>query len=175
MADEEREGCDIAIEDELARLRRDFKKCAELADEQSRRMLALVKGFGIAADVAASAVAKRESEKSLTDKRTKYGNEIESNAHAYSLTEYIENSFINGKLLTSEMLWSLMMKWARDRPEHSPANHDVSAFPPDVEPRPFQNDVATIDPIDEAGESKTTYLKLARAGCGCGWQFIPGC
>lgn len=170
VTDEEREGCDIAAEDELARLRRDFKKCAKqlFADEQSRRLLALIKGFGIAADVAASAVAKRESEKSLTDKRTKYGNKMEPSVCDYSLTEYIENSFIKGKLLTSEMLWSLMMKWAWARSEHSPANHDASAFPPDVEPRQFQNDVATIDRIDEAGEAQTTYLKLAQAGCGSG-------
>jgi CRISPR-associated endonuclease/helicase Cas3 len=170
VTDEEREGCDIAAEDELARLRIDFKKRAKqlFADEQSRRLLALIKGFGIAADVAASAVAKRESEKSLTDKRTKYGNEMEPSACDYSLTEYIENSFIKGKLLTSEMLWSLMVKWAWDRSEHSPANHDASAFPPDVEPRQFQNDVATIDRIDKAGEAHTTYLKLAQAGCGSG-------
>lgn len=170
VTDEECESCDIATEDELARLRRDFKKRAKrlFADEPSRRMLALVKGFGIAADVAASAVAKRESEKSLTDKRTKYGNEVEPNVCAYSLTEYIENCFINGKLLTSEMLRSLMVKWAWDRSEHSPANHDASVFPPDVEPRRFQNDVATIDNVDEASEPKTAYLKLARAGCGSG-------
>lgn len=170
VTDEQRAGCDIAAEDALASLRRDFKKCAKrlFADEQSRRILALVKGFGIAADVAASAVAKRDSEKSLTDKRTKYEHEIELSVRDYSLTEYIENSFTNGKLLTSEMLWSLMMKWAWERSDHSSANHDASAFPPDVEPRPFQNDVATIDRFDEAGESKTTCLKLAQAGCGSG-------
>src|SRR5205085_4090459 len=102
VTDEEREGCDIAAEDELARLRRDFKKRAKrlFADEPARRMLALVKGFGIAADVAASAVAKSESEKSLTDSRPKYERETETDVCGYSLTEYIENCFINGKLLT---------------------------------------------------------------------------
>lgn len=170
VADEEREGFDIAAEDELANLRRDFKKCAKrlFADEQSRRQLALIKGFGIAADVAASAVAERESGKSFTGKRAKHGYEIEPNVRDYSLTTYIENSFTNNKLLTSEMLWSLMMNWAWERSDHSRANHDASAFPPDVEPRDFQNEVATIDKIDEAGESKTTYLKLAEAGCGSG-------
>ncbi|MGI9069349.1 MAG: CRISPR-associated helicase Cas3' [Pyrinomonadaceae bacterium] len=170
VTDEEREGCDIAAEDELARLRRDFKKCAKrlFADEQSRRMLALIKGFGIAADVAASAVAKRESVTLLTDKRTKDEREIEPSVRDYSLTAYIESSFINGKLLTSEMLWLLMMKWAWERSEHSSANHPASEFPPDVEPRRFQNEVATIDNVDEAAESKTTYLKLAQAGCGSG-------
>lgn len=54
--------CDIPALESLKDLIDEFKEYEEeeFADERSRRFVALVKGYGIAADVAASAVAKKQ-------------------------------------------------------------------------------------------------------------------
>lgn len=111
----------------------------QFADENERRMLALVKGFGIAADVAASAIAAR--------------GQWSSN---YSLTKFVEESLSIG--LSANDLSKLISNWAWARSSEKRSDGDDTSLPPGFAYRDFQNDVA-------ASES---YLTLAQAGCGSG-------
>jgi CRISPR-associated endonuclease/helicase Cas3 len=111
----------------------------QFANENERRMLALVKGFGIAADVAASAIAAR--------------GQWSSN---YSLTKFVKESLSIG--LSENDLSSLISNWAWARSSEERSDGDDTSLPPDFVFRDFQNDVA-------ASES---YLTLAQAGCGSG-------
>ncbi|WP_437714612.1 CRISPR-associated helicase Cas3' [Sorangium sp. So ce448] len=111
---------------------------AAFQGEPARRFVALVKGFGIAADVVASAVARR----GVTAAR-------------YSLPESIGRSL--STTLTRGDLTALIHRWAwctydRDAPA------DLSQLPPGFSYRPFQERVA-------ASPSRVT---LAEAGCGSG-------
>jgi len=108
-------------------------------DEKKRRLLALVKGFGICADVAASAIAK--------------GNE---EANQYCLQEFIRESLsvhLNPKELTK-----LIHIWAWKTTELPPKKWNINQLPPGFKFLDFQNQVA----------ASTSYLTLAVAGCGSG-------
>src|SRR5262249_25521196 len=60
MVRSHRDSGDMAALEDVHDLQDEFLECeAQFANENERRMLALVKGFGIAADVAASAIAAR--------------------------------------------------------------------------------------------------------------------
>jgi CRISPR-associated endonuclease/helicase Cas3 len=76
IAQTHKEACDLPARESIRDLQDEFMDCEEsFAGERARRMLALVKAFGIAADVAASAVAARDQW-----------------AKDYSLTDYVSES-----------------------------------------------------------------------------------
>lgn len=136
-----KETCDLPALESLHDLQDEFTNLeAEFADDQSRRLLALIKALGIAADVAASAVAKQGK-----------------SAKKYSLSRYVEENLVEIGLTTVD-LTQLINKWAWDRSECDRALHDENELPPDVTPRQFQNDVA----------ASKSFLTLAQAGCGSG-------
>jgi len=129
-------------------LKKEFKrlcKRGEFEDEHTRRLLALIKGFGIAADVAASAVAKREYIK-----------------RGQSRAEFIAN-FIEAKLkigLTKNDLGELIKQRVTRSAETRPKIGNTDATQP-FRFHGFQKDVARA-------ASRGAYLTLARAGCGSG-------
>lgn len=133
--------CDIPALESLNDLKDEFTECQEeeFADERSRRFVALVKGYGIAADVAASAVAKNEGEDN----------------QPYSLSDFVDENL--SYKLKSEDLTQLIHSWAwrnsqfKDKP-------DLSQYPPSFTLRDFQENVAV----------SKSYLTLAVAGCGSG-------
>src|SRR5262249_14426478 len=89
-----RDSGDIAALEDLRDLQDEFLDCeSRFIDESERRMLALVKGFGIAADVAASAIAAH--------------GQWSSN---YSLTKFVEESLSIG--LSANDLPKLVSSWA---------------------------------------------------------------
>lgn len=140
IAQNHKEACDLPARESVRDLQDEFMDCEEsFAGESARRMLALVKAFGIAADVAASAVAARDQW-----------------AKDYSLTDYVSESLGIG--LRPHDLSSLINKWAWDRSKTDRAMRDETSLPPDFSVRKFQNDVAESD----------SFLTLARAGCGSG-------
>jgi CRISPR-associated endonuclease/helicase Cas3 len=133
--------CDIPALESLNDLFNEFTEHEEeeFTDERSRRFVALVKGYGIAADVAASAVAKKEGEDN----------------QPYSLSEFVDETLSHK--LRSEDLTQLIHSWAwrngqvKDKP-------DLSQYPPGFTLRDFQENVA----------ASKSYLTLAVAGCGSG-------
>ncbi|AFY60377.1 CRISPR-associated helicase Cas3' [Synechococcus sp. PCC 6312] len=133
--------CDIPALESLNDLMDQFEKYEkkEFANEQSRRFVALVKGYGIAADVAASAVAKKEGEDN----------------QPYSLSDFVNNDL--SIKLSPKDLTQLIHSWAwrnsqfKDKP-------DLSQYPPGFTLRDFQENVA----------ASKSYLTLAVAGCGSG-------
>ena len=110
----------------------------EYEGELARRSLALVKGLGVAADVAASAVARQGVESSR-----------------YSLDAFVRQKLSIG--LTREQLTGLINSWAWKRYEGD-AVEDVTQPPPGFVVRTFQKRV----------ESSPSFLTLAEAGCGSG-------
>lgn len=135
-----RETCDLQAREAIRDLQDDFiDREAEFADEGERRMLALVKAFGIAADVAASAVAAKGRW-----------------AQDYSLTDYVAESLAIG--LKPSDLSRLINAWAWDRSDCKGASYDRTLLPPDFIVRDFQNEVA----------ESISFLTLAQAGCGSG-------
>ncbi|AUX38430.1 MULTISPECIES: CRISPR-associated helicase Cas3' [Sorangium] len=117
----------------------DFRDAeADFKDDRQRRFVALVKGLGIAADVAASAVARRHVM-----------------AARYSLPEFIARS-LSTRLTRSE-LTGLIHRWAWQTYDGR-APVDLSQLPPGFGYRPFQEDVA----------ASPSRLTLAEAGCGSG-------
>lgn len=107
-------------------------------DERARRFLALLKGLGIAADVAASAVARRGVM-----------------AADYSLPNFVRSSLTTR--LSVDQATELIHRWAwRQHPGDEP--EDLSRFPEGFAVRPFQKHV----------EASTSHLTLAEAGCGSG-------
>jgi CRISPR-associated endonuclease/helicase Cas3 len=135
-----KESCDLPARESIRELQDDFvEREAEFLDDEKRRTLALVKGFGIAADVAASAVAARGQW-----------------ARNYSLADYITESLSIG--LTPDDLSSLINKWAWDRSKCERTNEDLNSLPPDFTVREFQTNVA----------ESNSFLTLAQAGCGSG-------
>src|SRR5262245_37454124 len=94
IARSRREPCDLPALESVRGLQEEFAEYEpQFVDESERRLLALVKGFGIAADVAASAVAARDK-----------GNK------PYSLTEFVEDSLKVG--LNHRDLSMLISSWA---------------------------------------------------------------
>jgi len=140
LARDGRETCDLQAREAIRDLQDDFiDREAEFADEGERRMLALVKAFGIAADVAASAVAAKGRW-----------------ARDYSLTDYVAESLSIGLKPTD--LSRLINKWAWDRSDCKGASCDGNLLPPKFVVRDFQKEVA----------ESISFLTLAQAGCGSG-------
>ncbi len=137
--------CDIPALESLNDLKDEFTECEEeeFADERSRRFVALVKGYGIAADVAASAVAKKEGEAN----------------QSYDLSDFVTQDL--SIKLNPEDLTNLIHIWAwrnSDEFKDKPKEWDLNRFPPGFTLRNFQERVA----------SSNSYLTLAVAGCGSG-------
>jgi CRISPR-associated endonuclease/helicase Cas3 len=134
--------CEIPALESLNDLIDEFKEYEEeeFADERSRRFVALIKGYGIAADVAASAVAKKEGEDN----------------QPYSLSDFV-NTDLSIKLSPDD-LTNLIHSWAWRNSGGKREDWDLSRFPHSFTPRNFQERVASSD----------SYLTLAVAGCGSG-------
>lgn len=140
IARSHRDACDIPALETIRDLQDKFAECEpQFATDSERRMLALVKAFGISADVAASAVAVR--------------GQWSTN---YSLTKFVKESLGIG--LQSDDLSKLISTWAWARSSEPRRQDDRTSLPPGFICRDFQNDVA-------ASES---HLTLAQAGCGSG-------
>lgn len=134
-----RDGADRAAGPMRQQMVDDFREAeADFEDERRRRFVALVKGLGIAADVAASAVARRHVM-----------------AARYSLPEFIARS-LSTRLTRSE-LTGLVHRWAW-KTYDGRAPVDLSQLPPGFGYRPFQEHVA----------ASPSRLTLAEAGCGSG-------
>jgi len=147
IARSRKEPCDIPALENIRDLQDEFVECESQFDgESDRRMLALVKGFGIAADVAASAIAAR--------------GQWSAN---YSLAGFVEKSLAEG--LSSDDLSELVSSWAWAK-SSAKRSGDDALLPPGFVFRDFQNEVA----------SSESYLTLAQAGCGSGkaWRLICG-
>ncbi|MBL8207241.1 MAG: CRISPR-associated helicase Cas3' [Blastocatellia bacterium] len=139
IAVDRHEVCDWQAKSCLEDLLVDFIELeSEFEDEKKRRLLALIKAFGIAADVAASAVARREKQN-------------------YSLTKFIDEGLHEIGISSAEFT-ALIHKWAWDNANKNNAPRDESVLPPGFVYRNFQDDVAASDSL----------LTLARAGCGSG-------
>ena len=135
-----RESGDVAAREALRDLQDDFtEREMDFAGDEERRLLALIKGFGIAADVAASAVAARGQW-----------------ATNYSLAAYVTESLAVG--LTPGDLSVLISSWAWERSRYERHSQEPTALPPDFTVRDFQNAVARSEAV----------LTLAQAGCGSG-------
>jgi CRISPR-associated endonuclease/helicase Cas3 len=135
-----KEHCDLAARELLRELQDAFTQYeADFATEEKRRLLALIKCFGIAADVAASAVAARGQW-----------------ATHYSLAEYVAENLAVG--LTPDDLSALISTWAWERSQYARNSNHSTALPPDFTIREFQNAVAHSQAL----------LTLAHAGCGSG-------
>lgn len=91
----QRESCDMSARESLIELIDEFEQAEEtFQDLESQRFIALVKAFGIAADVAASAIAKRGK-----------------SAHLYSLSNFIDSELAIG--LTTADMDRLIQAWAK--------------------------------------------------------------
>lgn len=137
--------CDIPALESLNDLIDEFKEYEEeeFADERSRRFIALIKGYGIAADGAASAVAKKEGEDN----------------QYYSLADFVNKDLSHR--LTSKDLTHLIHSWAwRNSSEFQKKREewDLNRYPEGFVLRDFQEKV----------EASKSYLTLAVAGCGSG-------
>lgn len=140
IAETRKEECDLAAREGIRNLQDEFKEReGDFADETERRMLALIKGFGIAADVAASAVAARGQ-----------------TARSYDLKRFVADSLSVG--LAPVDLSRLINKWAWNRSSCESTAHDETRLPPGFEARQFQQEV----------EASTSFVTLAQAGCGSG-------
>lgn len=132
--------CDIPARESLNQIKQEFSKHeAEFSDEKPRRFLALVKALGIAADIAASAVAEKHQL-----------------AQNYSLEQFVTDSLSKG--LKPGDIKELIRAWAWSKNDSKTEQIDLSHLPPSFKFRPFQKNVA---------RSKS-YLTLAIAGCGSG-------
>lgn len=130
------DGGDITARESLRDLQDEFAECEELfADEDERKRLALIKGLGIGADVAASAIAARGQ-----------------SAQRYSLRDFVSESLNVG--LTPNDFRQIVERWAANR-----------SLPPTFKPHQFQEDVAaSASPLTFAqagcgsGKSLAAYL-----------------
>jgi CRISPR-associated endonuclease/helicase Cas3 len=134
--------CDLQARHVIDRMLDDFESWAEHGiDETMRRFVALVKAFGIAADVCASAVASS----------AKVGT---------SMGSFVADQLRLG--LAPGDFDQIMLHWAWENVDHGlelPAQPNT--FPPGFTVRLFQRDV-------EAEASLGSRLVLATAGCGSG-------
>lgn len=134
------EGGDMIAREAMRDMKADFEDRETLhASDTERRMLALVKGLGISADMAASAIAHRAQ-----------------NAARYSVRELVNDTLSHA--LTVEDLDGLVREWAWARAPAEAKGNRASEMPPRFEIRAFQSNVAT----------STSTVTLARAGCGSG-------
>ncbi|WP_204368568.1 CRISPR-associated helicase Cas3' [Neosynechococcus sphagnicola] len=138
------EDADFIAEQALQQIKLEFTKQEQnFAREEERRFIAIVKAFGIAADVAASAVAKKHR-----------------SADRYSLQEFVTTDLSKG--LQSRDLTHLIHGWAwKAWKKANPNNNqhlDLSRLPDGFIVRDFQLNVA----------NSGKRLTLAEAGCGSG-------
>jgi len=116
VAYSKRDPCDVAARESIIDLIDEFEEAAEdIKDYGTKRFVALVKAFGIAADVAASAVAKRDK-----------------SAQLYSLSKYVSANLAIG--LTSADFVGLIQAWAQ--------RAGLKDFDPEKDALDFQKDVA---------------------------------
>jgi CRISPR-associated endonuclease/helicase Cas3 len=141
-----RDGGDLIARDALCDMRRDFEDLEQQqyasdddASDDERRLLALVKGLGIGADMAASAIARRAE-----------------SAARYSVRALVEETLT--QCLTVGDLDGLIREWAWARASDDATGDHASEMPSGFTTLPFQTAVAT---------SKSAAT-LARAGCGSG-------
>ena len=141
IAQTNKEDCDLPARESIYDLQEEFAEHeTDFEGAQERRMLALVKAFGIAADVAASAVAVRGQ-----------------CAMEYSLSNYVHDSIAKIGLQTSD-LTKLINRWAWNHSACDERTYDESMLPPGFVIREFQNNVADSE----------SFLTLAQGGCGSG-------
>lgn len=134
-----RDGADRSAASMLSAMMEDFRDAEDTyRAEKARRLVAVVKGLGVAADVAASAIARRGVL-----------------AARYSLDGFVQGHLTQG--LTVAQLDALIRRWAWDHTDSTIAR-DESRLPPEFIVRPFQTAVA----------ASTSRLTLAEAGCGSG-------
>ena len=132
--------CDIGAREALRDLQDEFLDAEKLfIADSARRRLALVKGLGIGADVAASAIAFRGQ-----------------SANKYSVRDFVAESLSVG--LTPQDLQQIITQWAWNRSAIERSNDNKGEMPADVRPRPFQVEVANAK----------SHLTFAEAGCGSG-------
>jgi CRISPR-associated endonuclease/helicase Cas3 len=142
LGSSKRDGADHAAGPLLYRMIDEFRQAeGDYHDETARRLLALIKGFGIAADVVASAVARPRSGQ---------------RAASYSIAGFIEQGLSVG--LTVSDLDALVRRWAWDHYEQPGTLRDETQLPPGFQTRPFQDQVA----------ESSSLVTLAEAGCGSG-------
>lgn len=135
-----KEPCDLGALESIRDLQEMFQDHEpHVAAESERRTLALIKAFGIAADVAASAIAERHQW-----------------SKDYSLTEYVHESFKVG--LESNDLSKLISNWAWSQMPSGRSDRNDTSLPVGFIEREFQKQVA----------NSSSYLTLAHAGCGSG-------
>ncbi|ACK74092.1 CRISPR-associated helicase Cas3 (plasmid) [Gloeothece citriformis PCC 7424] len=138
--------CDLPARESLNKIKSQFKELEKkFSSEEDRRFIALIKAFGIAADMAASAIAKKYQ-----------------SANKYSLQEFVRKTLSEG--LKPEDLRKLIHQWAwKEWRKHNQFNtkfeqQNLRKLPPNFKLRKFQKQV---------GRAKTK-LTLAIAGCGSG-------
>ena len=140
IAQTRRDKCDIGARETLRDLQDEFVEAEELfIADSARRQLALVKGLGIGADVAASAIAFRGQ-----------------SASKYSVSDFVSESLTFG--LTSQDLQQIITQWAWNRSAIERPDDNGKEMPADVRARPFQFEVA----------NSKSHLTFAQAGCGSG-------
>ena len=156
----------------VRRLQRGFKNREnEFADESKRRLLALIKAFGIASDVAASAVAKDEYKKRRAS-RADYITEFIEKKMEVGLTDQDFKSLIENyakRATSARILESCAVREEKttakvlfEQPKDIPDNNSIhNSDSTRITYYKFQTDVA-----DTVGTD--SRLTLARAGCGSG-------
>jgi CRISPR-associated endonuclease/helicase Cas3 len=111
-----KETCDLPARESVRDLQDGFLDCeAQFQADESRRFVALIKSFGIAADVAASAIAKKGK-----------------SAQLYSLSKFVANELEIG--LTSADFDGLIQSWA--------VRAGLTDFDPHKDTLHFQREVA---------------------------------
>ncbi len=136
-----RDDCDIAAQGFIDQLIGEFEDLEPgFEDPLKRRFIALVKGIGIAADVAASAC----------------GPYIERGTIP-SVAEFIQQN-LSGVGLDECDFSALINQWAWEHSDCTVEQTNPNVLPPGFVVRPFQTAVAT----------SKAYLTLATAGCGSG-------
>ncbi|MBD2301543.1 CRISPR-associated helicase Cas3' [Nostoc sp. FACHB-190] len=132
--------CNLAAEESLNQIKALFNKLeSEFKDELSRRFVALIKAFGIAADGSASGVAKKYK-----------------HTRNYSLAAFVVENLSQG--LKPSDLTTLINAWAWNNKDVEKEQIDLTKLPDDFEFREFQKKV----------EASQSFLTLALAGCGSG-------
>ena len=140
IAQTRRDKCDIGAREAIRDLQDEFQDNEELFDSDSaRRRLALIKGLGIAADVAASAIAFRGQ-----------------SASRYSVRDFVKESLSVG--LSPNDLQKVITEWSWNRSSMDRPSKTDSHVPSDIQPRAFQIEVANAK----------GHLTFTQAGCGSG-------
>lgn len=144
IARTKRDACDLPARESLSEMMDEFEQAEEtFRDEKSRRFIALIKAFGIAADVAASAIAKQGK-----------------SAQLYSLSRFVVKDLSIG--LSPEDIGGLIRAWAKSAklPE---------SFDPQKDALDFQRNVSASTSaltLAEAGcgsgKSLAAYLWVKR-------------